>query len=171
MVFSFPLVKMFIGSSWRCGNIFPPFIVSPCMGSRSFCWRGGRRKRFGRFWGAPGRRLLVIRSCIRSLRFLVQISVWMKRKRSFSKKQGHHRPEKRGVQKRVSLREKDDSFSFFYIRKYCASVVPKVRRKTQKIWWKSSLWIWARVIRDYLFCFQGSYLLFLSLFIGEKILQ
>jgi transposase len=35
------------------------------------------------------------------------------------KKQGGRRSGMRGVQKRVSLREKEDSFSFFYIRRYC----------------------------------------------------
>ncbi len=48
------------------------------------------------------------------------------------KKRGRKRSEKRGVQKEVSLREKEDSFSFFYIRRYCSSVVPKVRRETWK---------------------------------------
>jgi len=45
------------------------------------------------------------------------------------KKRGGRRSDKRGVQKSVSLREKEDSFSFFYIRRYCSSVVPKVRRE------------------------------------------
>jgi len=48
------------------------------------------------------------------------------------KKRGRKRSEKRGVQKEVSLREKEDSFSFFYIRRYCSSLVPKVRRETWK---------------------------------------
>jgi len=46
------------------------------------------------------------------------------------KKRGSKRSDKRGVQKEVSLREEEDSFSFFYIRRYCWPVVPKVRRKT-----------------------------------------
>ncbi|MDH7506650.1 MAG: hypothetical protein QHH15_02525 [Candidatus Thermoplasmatota archaeon] len=34
------------------------------------------------------------------------------------KKQGNKRAVNQGIQKEVSLREKDDSFSFFYIRGY-----------------------------------------------------
>ncbi len=37
------------------------------------------------------------------------------------KKRGSQRSAKSGVQKRVSLRETEDSFSFFYIRRYCYS--------------------------------------------------
>ena len=42
------------------------------------------------------------------------------------KKQVNKRVENHWVQKEVFLREKDDSFSFFYIRDYCCSVPPKV---------------------------------------------
>ncbi len=42
------------------------------------------------------------------------------------RKRGSRNPINQGVRKEVSLRENDDSFSFFHIRRYCRSVAPKV---------------------------------------------
>jgi len=45
------------------------------------------------------------------------------------KNHGYQVLKNHGVSKQVSLRENDDSLAFFYIRRYCSSVVPKVPTK------------------------------------------
>jgi hypothetical protein len=45
------------------------------------------------------------------------------------RKQNHKGFRNHGVPKQGSLRENEDSLAFFYIRRYCKTVVPKVGRK------------------------------------------
>jgi len=109
---------------------FPSVYRISMYGKQIFLLKGREEEAVRAFLGCTRKKIISYQE-LHQVTEVFGADISMKEKKAFLfKKQGHHRPEKRGVQKRFSLREKEDSFSFFYIRRYCWSVVPKVRRET-----------------------------------------
>ncbi len=113
---------------------FPSIYRISIYGKQIFLLKGREEDAVRAFLGSTRKKIISYQE-LHQVTEVFGADISMKEKKAFLfKKRGHHRSDKRGVQKRVSLREKEDSFSFFYIRRYCSSVVPKVRREIWKFW-------------------------------------
>lgn len=109
---------------------FPSIYRISIYGKQIFLLKGREEDAVRAFLGSTRKKIISYQE-LHQVTEVFGADISKKEKEAFLfKKQGHHRSDKKGVQKKVSLREKEDSFSFFYIRRYCWPVVPKVRRKT-----------------------------------------
>jgi len=111
---------------------FPSIYRISIYGKQIFLLKGREEDAVRAFLGSTRKKIISYQE-LHQVTEVFGADISKKEKEAFLfKKQGHHRSERRRVQKRVSLRENEDSFSFFYIRMYCSSLVPKVRRETWK---------------------------------------
>jgi len=111
---------------------FPSIFRISMYGKQIFLLKGKEEEAVRAFLGSTRKKIISYQE-LHQVTEVFGADISRKEKEAFLfKKRGGRRSDKRGVQKSVSLREKEDSFSFFYIRRYCSSVVPKVRRETGK---------------------------------------
>jgi len=111
---------------------FPSIYRISIYGKQIFLLKGREEEAVRAFLGSTRKKIISYQE-LHQVTEVFGADISMKEKKAFLfKKQGRCMSNKKGVQKKVSLREKEDSFSFFYIRRYCWPVVPKVRREAGK---------------------------------------
>ncbi len=105
---------------------FPSVYRISMYGKQIFLLKGREEEAVRAFLGSTRKKIISYQE-LHQVTEVFGADISRKEKEAFLfKKKGGREAKNRGVQKEDSLREKDDSFSFFCIRRYCASVVPNV---------------------------------------------
>jgi DNA-binding transcriptional regulator YiaG len=101
---------------------FPSIYRISMYGTQIFLLKGKEEEAVRAFLGSTRKKIISYQE-LHQVTEVFGADISRKEKEAFLfKKQGRHRSDKKGVQKGFSLREDEDSFSFFYIRRYCPSV-------------------------------------------------
>ncbi len=99
---------------------FPSVYRISMYGKQIFLLKGNEEEAVRAFLGSTRKKIISYQE-LHQVTKVFGADISRKEKEAFLfKKRGGRRSDKRGVQKRISLQEKKDSFSFFYIRRYCS---------------------------------------------------